>query len=305
MSNKELNINPEGLTKEEALEYTNSMIENAYGDSVKKYKVVDKSYSIRDFIIFLHDTCDNTEITELKSSYGSLKCDIKIGSKYVTREDIIDILSKVLSIDKKYLSHRPKIVVFNNVPHMYNLGRVLSIFEYANCDTKAFVINAEKINTILGMEKYYTQIFIQETYYTLESLKETIKKYLEIVADIDVFINSAAIKYYMHRVRELSFELISGDYLESIKLNYEPAKYDTSSLINNLVEIIQGYETEFNPMGYYNEFMVNRKYVQLSDNMTIMDIIKKIYDNDPVDCVRQFYSNGVDIVDILERLSNE
>ncbi len=38
MSNKELNVNLEGLTKEEALEYTNSMIENAYGDSVKNIK---------------------------------------------------------------------------------------------------------------------------------------------------------------------------------------------------------------------------------------------------------------------------
>lgn len=173
MDYKELNINLEGLTKEEALERVTGMIENAYS-GIKKYKVVDKLYSIRDLVIFLHDTCriDGSEITEFKSSLSSLNCDIKIDSKYVTREDVIDILSKITVIDKKYLSYCPKIVVFDSAPNMYNLGRVLSIYEHASCECNDYVINAERIYPILGMQKYYDNIHIQEKYYTLVSLKK-------------------------------------------------------------------------------------------------------------------------------------
>lgn len=109
----------------------------------------------------------------------------------------------------------------------------------------------------------------------------------------------------MYRVEDLSFELISGDYLKSIKLNYENIDYDLDSLFHNLVEIMRGREAEFNPKKYDNEFLTNKKYIKLSKNMTIIDILKRIYDYDPVDFARQFYSNGIDIMDILERLGNE
>lgn len=306
MDYKELNINLEGLTKEEALERVTGMIEDAYS-GIKKYKVVDKLYSIRDLVIFLHDTCriDQSEITEFKSSYSSFNCSIKIDSKYVTREDVIDLLSKITVIDKKYLSYDPKIVVFNGAPNMYSLGRVLSIFEHASCESEDYIINAERIHPILGIQKHYSNIHISEKYYTLDSLKETIKNYLETVVDADIYVNSVAIEYYMYRVEKLSFELISGDYLKSIKLNYEHTDYDLDSLFHNLVEIMRGREAEFNPKKYNNESLSNKIYIKLSKNMTIIDIIKRIYDYDPVECVRQFYSNGIDIMDILERLGNE
>ena len=315
MDYKELNINLEGLTKEEALERVTGMIENAYSnDDVKKYEVIGRNYSVRDLIKFLHDTYAYEtgaygciEVTHLKHSYANIDCNIGIGSKYVTREDINDILYKELSIDKEYLLCYPRIVVFNNAPQEYNLGHILSIYEHIEYSKdKDLVINANGVKPIPGIDRFYdSKIYVKNKYYTVYSLKEMVKESVEEATDAEIYNNSALIAYYMFRVEELSFEIITDDYLKSIKFNYGPVNHDTSSLIDNLVAIMQGTESEFNPMKYYNKFMSNKKYVELSNNMTIMDIIKKIYDYDPVDCVRQFYSNGIDIVDILERLGNE
>lgn len=285
------------------------MIEDAHDDGIKKYEVIDSSYSIKDLIKFLHDTCDceQTEVTELERSYLAIDCDIEISSKYVTREDVIDILSKELSIDKKYLSYCPKIVVFNNAPQEYSLGRILSIYEHIEYSKgKDLVINASGVKPIPGIDKFYDdKIYVKNKYYTVYSLEEMVKESVEEATDTEIYNNSALIAYYMFRVGELSFELISDDYLKSIKLKYEPINHDISSLIDNLVAIMQGTESELDPMEYYNKYLPNKKYVELSNNMTIMDIIKRVYDHDPIHCIRQFYSNGIDIVDILERLGDK